>query len=170
MFSIDTSPAPVNRMSNERAVNVAARAKRDYAIRRAAQVLADATACRAGEQPIGLSQVPTETRDWFLRTVASLIEIYETTVGIPPIPQVAEPPPAVPLSASGQMQIERSRARMAANDRGHDMGAYRPYAPGIDWSVCRACGQSVVIDVTATPAISGTAIAADCAPAGKDGE
>lgn len=173
MLSIDVPAAPVKSMSDERAINVAARLKRDVAIHRAAQTLADAIACRAGETPRGLSVLPADDRDWFKATTKSLIDLYESMLGIEPIATTAPAPqgPAIP-AVTNRALILRQQGRDSANERGHDMGTYRPYAEGIEWSVCKACGRSVLIDLSATPSISGSAINEGCLAAvtGKDVE
>lgn len=153
-------------MSDQRAINVSARLKRDVAIHRAAQVLADATACRAQQEPRGLTSMPAEERDWFKATARQLVDIYLQITGVQPIAPIGEPP-VIPLSNEASRMILRQQARDAATARGHLMDVFQPIEAGRDGSMCRRCGRLVFID----SAIYGAAIDEGClTEAGKDGQ
>ncbi len=172
-MSIQAVDSPVNLMSNidpdERAVNLVARLQHDVRIRRAAQVLADALAVRAGAELVGLSQMSPEDRDWYLSTTRSIIEIDATLAGAQP--PAAQTRVALPIVASSHALILRQRGRDAAQDRGHDMGAYQPLQDGRQMSTCRKCARAVVLNLSVDPSISGSAIDGGClSAASKDGD
>lgn len=172
MGSIELSSSAVNSMSDQRAVNVAARLKRDVAIYRTAQVLADASACRAGEEPRGLSTMSADDRAWFHQTVRSIVDLYEDMVGIE-APTADDPAEVDNLdrSLSAQLLIWRAHGRDEATARGHRMGVYHPHQDGREGSACRRCGRCVVINLSESPSISGSAINEGClTEAGKDEE
>lgn len=164
---------PATTMSDhERAVNVAARLKRDIAIRRTAQVLADALAARGGAELVGLSQMSADDRDWHLKATRSLIDIYEAAMGIES-PTAAKPAPVIPEPCSqATALILRQQGRDAAHERSHDMGIYQTLADGRQMATCRKCARAVVLNLSAdAPSISGSAINEGClTEAGKDGE
>jgi len=172
MSILNLSAPPVNPMTEKDAA-LTARLKRDVAIYRAAQVLADALAWRAGRPPRGLSVMSAADREWHRGTARQLVEIYETAAGIEtPLP-AAPPDPAVQQigrSREAQRLIERQRGRDGARERGHELGLWRLAAEegGVDEAVCRRCGRPAFIDVTAVPALSGPALVEGCLTAAED--
>lgn len=165
MSSVSGSSFSVNSMT-ERAVDVAARLKRDVAFHRAAQVLADAIACRAGEAPRNLSAMPPLEREWFKQISRQLIETFETlTAAREPDAVVEQRTREVEKKATAEtqrMDIARGRARVAAIERGHDLGSWSPSVTGVMAS-CTRCSRTAFVNLSTDPvAIAGPAIEEGC--------
>lgn len=169
MTSIASSSAEVNSMSD---TDLATRLKRDVAFHRAAQLLADATACRLGLPPRGLSTLPPTEASWFRQTARQLIEIFERqTTGRPTDAEMDAA--AAQQRTDGnrlrralelRLDQERTRAVLGAMDRGHELGTWTATSPHLDQerAACRRCGRYVHIDVGAAETLSGPALTEGC--------
>lgn len=146
------------------------RLKRDIGLHRAAQTLADATRCQLGLRPLPLSQLDARDREWFRQTARNLIEIFETVTterepdAVRERREMQEVDEARVLES--RLAVARSRARSAARERGHVLGAWQcagqELGAGHERAECRTCGRTVFIDVNASPCVSGMALIAGC--------
>lgn len=165
MNSVRGSSPPVNSMT-EQAVDVAARLKRDVAFHRAAQVLADAIACRAGEAPRNLSTMPPLEREWFKQTARQAIETFETlTADREPdavVEQRTREAAKQATARESRISMDRSRARVSAMERGHDLGPWSPSVTG-EMASCVRCSRTVFINLALEPAaIAGPGVTEGC--------
>lgn len=175
MLSIELSRSPVNSMSDdERALNLSARLKRDVAFHRVAQVLADAIHCRRGESPRGLSTMAPEEREWFKQNARQVVEIFEqmTAARVPDAEADAAAERArvtaerTQAALENRMAIERSRASLAAQERGHDMqpwhASLQEIGVGINRARCYRCDRHATITLGDDPVLSGSALTEGC--------
>jgi hypothetical protein len=141
--------------------------RRSVAMHRAAQVLADATLCRRGDPPLPLNRMDPHEREWFKQAAKNVIEIYEHLTTGRESDDVADATSRAEQKLASaireRLSQERSRARLAAAERGHDLSAWAPQAlPGIEASRCRRCSRAVVITLGNDPVLSGSALAEGC--------
>lgn len=167
-----THDLPVNSMTDQ-AVDVVARLKarkRDVAFHRAAQLLADATLCRRGQRPTGLVQMDPDEREWFKQAARNVIEIFEqlTTdrerdVVVEARAREAE---RQRTAEESRLAIERSRARVGAAERGHDLGSWHcagtELGRGKEQADCVRCGRTAFIDLSRDRVLSGPALITGC--------
>lgn len=165
MSSVASSSPSVNDISMAELQRLTNRAIGLY---RAAQVLADATLCRAGQRPESLKSMDPVEAVWFKQTAAQLIEIFEEITGVsaPPIDKIQR------LSAHPREEAinqERQRARLAALARGHELATFAPLVAGDihdEGAACVRCLRSVRIVVIDGPPLQitheGAAIEEGC--------
>lgn len=150
--------------------DLAPRLRRDYAIHRAAQLLADAVRVRAAEPALPLTLLPPEVRDWYKATARTLIEVFETmTTGREPdAVQAQREVEAAKFAQSleSRLAIERSTARVRAIARGHDLGPWSAAGPelqrGVEQAHCRRCVRAARIALGDDPVLSGLALTDGC--------
>ena len=152
--SVSTEPPPID-------------LRRSVAMHRAAQVLADATRCRRGDPPAPLNRLDPHEREWFKQAARNVIEIYEHLTTGRDSDDVADAThrqeQKLATAIRERLSQERSRARLAAAERGHDLSAWAPQAlPGIEASRCRRCARAVVITLGNDPVLSGSALSEGC--------
>lgn len=155
-----------------------ARLKRDLGMHRAAQVLADASRCRAGLSALPLTQLDADEREWFKQAARNCIEIFETvTIDREPDAVRAQRDTDAERRSSrlaqaleSRLSIERSEGRVAASDRGHDLTSWQPTGRGEGNEVahCRRCSRSVAITLGSEPVLSGSALTEGCLTAAED--
>lgn len=154
-----------------------ARLKRDHGFHRAAQLLADASRCRAGLAPQPLVSLNPHERAWFKQTARHAIEIFEL------ITQDREPDAEQDKREAvagdnvrrytealmNRLSIERSRARRAAEQQGHDLGYWNVTGKGdgCEAAYCRRCGKPAAINIGADPILSGSALSEGCLTAAE---
>jgi hypothetical protein len=174
---------------HDQATDLTARLRRDVAMHRAAQVLADAVSCRDGAAPRPLSTLPPIEREWYRQTSRQLIEIFETlTTGreLDADREAREQREADEAATrdrearrqaaalESRLALERSRGRVQAIDRGHDLGPWHAAGPdlgtGKEQAICVQCGRAVYLDISRAAVLSGTALTVGCIAAaeGKD--
>jgi hypothetical protein len=138
--------------------------ERAVGLHRAAQLLADATACRQGIAPQSLKTMARADAAWFRQVARQVVECFEgATIGAQIDPK--EQRAAELESAVG---IERSRGRVAAAARGHELGHWAPVLEGRldEVAVCSRCRRIVTIEVrdrmTVETALDGPALIEGC--------
>ncbi len=141
--------------------------RRQVAMHCAAQVLADADHCRDGLSPVPLSRLKPADREWYRQAARNVIEIFEQlTINREPDAVAAQRSRAEVQTAQAtdsRLQIERSRAAVAAADRGHELSAWQPGPlPGIEAARCFRCNRAVVISLQEDPVLSGSALTEGC--------
>ena len=146
--------------------------RRRVAMHRAAQLLADAVRCHSGQRPQPLNSMLAPEAEWYRQTARNLIEIFETETTGRELDAVVD---ARVASAQAQasrharalesrLSLERSRARLAASDRGHDLTAFAPFSSleGQERAACRRCGRIVEIALGLEPVLSGAGLTDGC--------
>jgi hypothetical protein len=145
--------------------------KRDIAMHRAAQTLADATRCHQGQSPVPLSRMDPLEREWFKQAARNVVEIFER-VTEPDRESDADREQREMREVTEQREYDsliaaaRARASAAARQRGHDLGPW--HCPGTELgqgrerAECRTCGRTVFIDAFSAPLYSGMAVVAGC--------
>jgi hypothetical protein len=146
--------------------------RRRVAMHRAAQLLADAVRCHTGQRPQPLASLQPPDAEWYRQTARNLIEIFETeTTGREPDAvvdaRVADAQAQAARHAralESRLSQERSRARIAAADRGHDLTAFAPFSSleGEERAACRRCGRIVEIKLGSDPVIAGSGLTDGC--------
>lgn len=144
--------------------------KRDIAMHRAAQILADATRCQHGLRPMPLSQLDRLDREWFKQTARNLIEIFETITTERERDADREQRERRSIDAARRMENQLYLARAwgvnAARALGHDPGPWTCHGPelgqGRERAQCRTCGRTVFINISSDPPFSGMAVVAGC--------
>lgn len=174
MSSVGNSSVTVNPMPID-----ISRIQRDVAFHRCAQVLADASLVRDGERPRGLSSMSPIEREWFKQTSRQLIELFEEmTTGKKSDADLRDAEQRQQFEADRQrnayehrIAIERSRAAVQAQERGHELGPWHATSDddvlGAERAVCTACGREVRIDTKAEPALTGAALTTGCLTAAE---
>jgi hypothetical protein len=167
---------PSNKSMSDTGINLV-RVKREHGLHRAAQLLADASRIRRGESPRPLIHLAPAEREWCKQTARQLIEVFETITTDRETDAVQAQRVAqevrLSLAVESRLAIERSRARMAASERGHDLGSWRPThpdVPGEERADCRRCDRYVRIAIGNDPVLSGSALTEGCIVAATDGE
>jgi hypothetical protein len=136
--------------------DLATRLRRDVAIHRGAQLLADAVLCQRGEKPRLLSLLLPADAEWFKQTARNVIEAFEReTTGVDVA--AARDAAARALLESerqraairGRIDEARQRARVATQERGHDIGTWRALSEkdGHEAAYCQRCNRQVQIDI-----------------------
>lgn len=153
------------------------RLRRDVAFTRAAQLLADADRLRDGLPRLQLRVLAPKDRDFYTATARALIEVFETmTIGKEPDAVVqqreadaAQKEVSVVLALEARFSMERSRARVDAAARGHDLSLFRPVGrltmgrmDSEETAVCVRCSRPVYIDIGGEPVLSGAALTEGC--------
>lgn len=153
MSRVASASPPVNAMAKTELQRLTERA---VGFNRAAQILADASRCRAGEPPVSLKQLPASEAVWYRQTAEQLIQIFEEiTLGKPPareeVPRLVHPRE----EAIGQ---ERQRARLAATQRGHALSTFATVNDGFhdEQAACARCARAVRITVVDGPPLQVT--------------
>lgn len=147
-----------------------ARLKRGHGMHRAAQVLADASRCRAGLPPQPLALLEADEREWFKQAARNCIEIFETVTidrepdAVQARRQTRQEQLAVALE--NRLAIERSTAAVRAAERGHELGPWHCDGPdigrGIERALCLRCKRLAGINVGDDPVLSGPALTEGC--------
>lgn len=150
--------------------NLSDRLKRDHAFHRAAKVLADADLLRRGERPLQLNQMRPNERAWYEQTARHLVEIFEA-ITLDKQPDAAIDAELLKEQAivaqrqraqEDKRAMDRSRARVAALERGHELGLWRPLGAG-ESALCVRCERAVFLTSSEDPArITGDALLEGC--------
>lgn len=169
MSSVSSTESPVNPMPID-----TTRLQRDVAFHQAAQTLANAVLVRRGDRPRPLTAMDPHEREWFKQTSRQLIEIFEQqTTGKAPDHEIRDAEEQQrqarqrdDAAREHRLAIERSRARLAAGDRGHELGVWHAAGPelgsGVEHAECYACRRGVTLDLHLTPAARGAALTEGC--------
>jgi hypothetical protein len=136
--------------------DLATRLRRDVAIYRGAQLLADAVLCQRGESPRLLSLMPPAHAEWFKQTARNVIEAFEReTTGVDAAAERDAAARAVleaerqRVAVRNQIELARMRAVLAAQERGHTIGTWRAISDrdGHEAAYCQRCTRQVQIDI-----------------------
>lgn len=150
------------------------RLRRDHGFDRAAQLLADAVLCRRGHRPQPLKEIEPHEREWLKQTSRQVIEIFElvTTNKRPDAEQAAALAAAERQRAAVLEQVYqlRMRAVVAAQERGHALGTWRPLSDqdGHEAAHCRRCTRKAEIEVGREPEMAGPALSKGCLSGARD--
>lgn len=136
--------------------DLATRLRRDVAIHRGAQLLADAVLCQRGEKPRLLSLLLPAEAEWFKQTARNVIETFEReTTGVDPAAERDAAARALleaerqRVAVRGRIDEARQRACVATQERGHDVGTWRALSDkdGHEAAYCQRCNRQVQIDI-----------------------